>query len=29
MTVIGPTTATIGGTGTVNLNWSGLTAGKK
>jgi hypothetical protein len=29
MTVTGPTTATIGGAGTVNLNWSGLTAGKK
>ena len=29
MTVSGPTTATIGGTGTVNLSWTGLDAGKK
>jgi hypothetical protein len=29
MTVTGPTTATIGGTGTVNLSWSGLEAGKR
>ena len=28
-TVTGPTTATIGGTGTVNLSWTGLDAGKK
>jgi subtilisin family serine protease len=29
MTVTGPTTATIGGTGTVNLSWTGLEAGKR
>lgn len=29
MTVTGPTTATIGGVGTVTLSWSGLEAGKK
>jgi len=29
MTVTGPTTATIGGTGTVNLSWTGLDAGKR
>jgi hypothetical protein len=29
MTVTGPTTATIGGTGTVNLSWMGLDAGKR
>jgi hypothetical protein len=29
MTVTGPATATIGGTGTVNLSWTGLDAGKK
>ena len=29
MTVTGPATATIGGTGTVNLSWSGLAAGQK
>jgi subtilisin family serine protease len=29
MTVTGPTTATIGGTGTVNLSWAGLDAGKR
>ena len=28
MTASGPTTATTGGTGTVNLSWSGLAAGK-
>jgi hypothetical protein len=27
--VTGPTTATIGGTGTVNLSWTGLEAGKR
>jgi subtilisin family serine protease len=29
MTVTGPATATIGGTGTVNLSWAGLDAGKR
>jgi subtilisin family serine protease len=29
MTVTGPDTATIGGTGTVNLSWTGLDAGKR
>jgi subtilisin family serine protease len=29
MTVTGPATATIGGTGTVNLSWTGLDAGKR
>jgi subtilisin family serine protease len=29
MTATGPATATIGGTGTVNLSWTGLTAGTK
>jgi subtilisin family serine protease len=29
MTVTGPTTATIGGTGTVDLSWTGLDAGKR
>jgi subtilisin family serine protease len=29
MTVTGPTTATTGGTGTVNLSWTGLDAGKR
>jgi subtilisin family serine protease len=29
MTVTGPATATIGGSGTVNLTWTGLDAGKK
>jgi subtilisin family serine protease len=29
MTVTGPATATIGGTGTVDLSWTGLDAGKK
>ena len=29
MTVTGPITATIGGTGTVNLSWTGLDAGKR
>jgi hypothetical protein len=29
LTVTGPATATIGGTGTVNLAWTGLEAGKK
>jgi subtilisin family serine protease len=29
MTVTGPAAATIGGTGTVNLSWAGLEAGKK
>jgi subtilisin family serine protease len=29
MTVTGPATATIGGTGTVNLSWTGLEAGKR
>ena len=29
MTATGPATATIGGTATVNLSWSGLTAGTK
>jgi subtilisin family serine protease len=29
MTVTGPSTATIGGSGTVNLAWTGLEAGKK
>jgi subtilisin family serine protease len=29
MTVTGPSTATIGGTGTVNLSWTGLEAGKR
>jgi subtilisin family serine protease len=29
MTVTGPSTATIGGTGTVNLTWTGLDAGKR
>jgi hypothetical protein len=29
MTVTGPSTATIGGTGTVNLSWTGLDSGKK
>ena len=29
MTVTGPSTATIGGSGTVNLSWTGLDAGKK
>jgi hypothetical protein len=29
MTATGPATATIGGTGTVNLSWTGLTAGSK
>jgi subtilisin family serine protease len=29
LTVTGPATATIGGTGTVNLSWSGLDAGKR
>ncbi|HEV3478444.1 MAG TPA: S8 family peptidase [Gaiellaceae bacterium] len=29
MTVSGPATATIGGTGTVNLSWTGLEAGKR
>jgi hypothetical protein len=29
MTVTGPSTATIGGSGTVNLSWTGLDAGKR
>jgi subtilisin family serine protease len=29
MTVTGPSTATIGGSGTVNLSWAGLDAGKR
>ncbi len=29
LTVTGPSTATIGGSGTVNLSWNGLEAGKK
>jgi hypothetical protein len=29
MTVTGPSSATIGGTGTVNLSWTGLDAGKR
>jgi hypothetical protein len=29
MTVTGPSTATIGGTGTVDLSWTGLDAGKR
>jgi hypothetical protein len=29
VTVTGPNTATIGGTGTVNLSWTGLDAGKR
>jgi hypothetical protein len=29
MTVTGPSTATIGGSGTVDLSWTGLDAGKR